>query len=178
MKLRILLLMMVPVRLAAQSTYATEIRGTVVDARTALPVAGASVAVRAAADSALAGAAVTRADGTFRVVGVRPGTYALRIASLGYGVAPAEAALANASARADVGLVRLTPAAVALHGVTATAERAAVTMAADRTSYPAPPAPRRPCSAGSPPSRWTRRGASRCAAIPAWWCRSTGARRD
>ncbi|HET7462269.1 MAG TPA: carboxypeptidase-like regulatory domain-containing protein, partial [Longimicrobium sp.] len=102
---------------AVPPAYQTEIRGTVVDAQTGRPVAGASLSVRAAADSALAGAAVSRADGSFRIAGVRPGTYVLRAASLGYAAATrTEIGLAAASARVDVGAVRLAPSAVAVRG--------------------------------------------------------------
>lgn len=122
----------------AVPAYQTEIRGTVVDARTGQPVPGASLSVRGAADSALAGAAVSRADGSFRIAGVRPGSYVLRAASLGYAAATrAGVDLGAAAARVDVGPVRLAPSAVAVQGITATAQRAAVAVSADRTTYTA-----------------------------------------
>jgi len=123
---------------ATPPSYQTEIRGTVLDAQTGRPLAGASLSVRDAADSALAGAAVSRADGSFRIAGVRPGSYVLRAASLGYAAATRGGVdLAAASARVDVGPVRLSPSAVAVQGITATAQRAAVAVSADRTTYTA-----------------------------------------
>ncbi len=60
------------------------LRGSVLDAASGRPVASASIAVRSLADSALVGGAVTRADGSFRVEGLRPGRYYLRVSHLGH----------------------------------------------------------------------------------------------
>src|ERR1700741_1705338 len=63
-----------------------EIRGTVVDAEGNAPVAAASVGVFSRADSALVAGAIARPDGTFRIEGLRPGTYYLRVSMMGYGI--------------------------------------------------------------------------------------------
>ncbi|MFL5384995.1 MAG: TonB-dependent receptor domain-containing protein [Longimicrobiaceae bacterium] len=111
-----------------------EIRGIVRDAASGQPLVGASIAVRSARDSALVTGAVTRADGSFRVEGLRPGAYYLRVSRLGYTTGTVSpVAVTPAAQSADVGVVRLAAGAVALQGITATTERAEVTTAPDRT---------------------------------------------
>jgi outer membrane receptor protein involved in Fe transport len=113
-----------------------EIRGTIVDAESGSPVASASVEVRSRADSSLVTGAVARADGTFRVEGLRPGSYFLRVSGIGYAPQRTEAiAIAPAAPRASAGTVKLARAAVALEGLTVTAERSSVAIAPDRNTY-------------------------------------------
>jgi len=120
--------------MGAQQGAAGEIRGVVRDASSGAALAGASIAVRSAADSALITGAVTRADGTFRVEGLRPGAYYLRVSRLGYTTGTVSRVAVTPTAQtADVGIVRLSAGAVALQGITATTERSAVTTAPDRT---------------------------------------------
>jgi ferric enterobactin receptor len=115
-----------------------QIRGSVVDAATGRPVGAAQVAVRSAADSSLVTGAVVRADGTFRVEGLRPGRYVLRVTAMSYSPArTGVVAVPPGAPLADAGTIRLSPAAVALEGVTATAQRAEVAMAPDRNTYQA-----------------------------------------
>jgi outer membrane receptor protein involved in Fe transport len=118
----------------AQQGAAGEIRGTVRDAASGAGLAGASIAVRSAADSALITGAVTRPDGTFRVEGLRPGRYYLRVSRLGYTTGTVSSVAITPQAQtADVGAVRLAAGAVALAGITASTERSTVTTAPDRT---------------------------------------------
>ena len=113
-----------------------EIRGTVVDAGSAAPVAGASVAVLSARDSALVAGAIAGPNGTFRIQGLRPGTYYLRVSMMGYGPqTTGQLTVAEASPRANVGNVRLARSAVMLEGLEVTAQRQAVTIAPDRNTY-------------------------------------------
>jgi ferric enterobactin receptor len=115
-----------------------QIHGSVVDAATGRPVGAAQVAVRSAADSSLVTGAVVRPDGTFRIEGLRPGRYVLRVTAMSYAAArTAVIAVAPAAPLADAGTIRLSPAAVALEGITATTERAEVAMAPDRNTYQA-----------------------------------------
>ncbi|HEX8432177.1 MAG TPA: TonB-dependent receptor, partial [Longimicrobium sp.] len=111
-----------------------EIRGTVLDATTGRPLPSASVAVWSRADSTLAGGAVTRADGSFRVQGLRPGRYFLRTTHLGHSAA-VSADITVADRPASVAPIRLAASAIQLEGVTATAERSEVRMSADRNTY-------------------------------------------
>lgn len=115
-----------------------EIRGTVVDAGSGAAVPVASVSVFSAADSSLVTGAIARADGAFRVQGLRPGRYYLRVSSLGYAPLTGEPlVIAPGSPRANVGALRLTASAVEIQGVTVEAARAAAAIAPDRNVYTA-----------------------------------------
>ena len=119
---------------AAQAQAGGEIRGSVRDASSGAALGGASIAVRRAADSVLVTGAVARPDGTFRIEGLRPGTYYLRVSRLGYATATvSRVTVTGPSGVADAGTVRLAASAVGLQGVTATAERATVVSTPDRT---------------------------------------------
>ncbi|HEU4561818.1 MAG TPA: TonB-dependent receptor [Longimicrobium sp.] len=110
------------------------IRGTVRDASSGAALGSATVAVRSAADSSLVTGAVTGADGSFRMEGLRPGNYYLRVTRVGYSPNVVRSvAITPQSQTADVGAVRLATAAVALQGITATTERAEVITQPDRT---------------------------------------------
>lgn len=113
------------------------IRGTVVDAASGGPVASASVGVWNAADSALVTGAVAGPDGVFRIEGLRPGSYYLRVGAMGYTAATPRVALTPQALQADLGQIRLATAAVALEGLEVRAERAAVALAPDRNTYTA-----------------------------------------
>lgn len=115
---------------------AGEIRGTVVDAESGGPVASASVEVRSAADSALVTGAVARPDGSFRVEGLRPGRYFLRVSAIGYTPQRTPGlAVEPAAPRASAGSIRLARSAVALEGLVVTGERTSVAIAPDRNTY-------------------------------------------
>ena len=115
-----------------------ELRGTVVGAASGQPVASASVAVRAitarGADTALAGAAQAHADGTFRVEGLRPGRYTVRVRSLGY--APlVRTVVITAGGTTDLGRVALASVAAQLGGVQVQAQADVATLAPDRNTF-------------------------------------------
>jgi ferric enterobactin receptor len=113
-----------------------EIRGTVVDAESSAPVGTASVEVWSAADSALVAGAIARADGSFRIQGLRPGTYYLRVSMMGYGPQrTGQLTIAAASPRANAGSIGLTRRAVVLETIGVEAERPAIAIAPDRNSY-------------------------------------------
>jgi ferric enterobactin receptor len=119
---------------AAQQQGGT-VRGTVVNPQ-GQPVNGGQVAVWSAADSTLVTGAVARPDGTFRIDGLRPGRYYLRVSALGYSTATtAVVAITPQSREADVGAVRLAAGAVLLEGLTVTAEAAPAGFAPDRNTY-------------------------------------------
>jgi ferric enterobactin receptor len=113
-----------------------EIRGTVVDAETNTPLSAASVAVWSRADSSLVAGAVTRADGSFRVEGLRPGSYFLRVSTLGYGPrSTEEITVAEAAPRVAAGRIALSRSAIAVEGIDVEVERPTVVMAPDRNVY-------------------------------------------
>ncbi|HEX8242182.1 MAG TPA: TonB-dependent receptor [Longimicrobium sp.] len=115
-----------------------EIRGTVVDGQSSAPVSAASVAVWSRADSALVAGAIARPDGSFRIEGLRPGTYYLKVTMMGYTThTSGQLTIAAAQPRVSAGSIRLARSAVALAGITATGERQAVAIAPDRNTYQA-----------------------------------------
>jgi ferric enterobactin receptor len=115
---------------------AGRISGMVVNAQTGQPVEGASVAVRSVADSALVGGGFTRSDGVFRLDGLRPGRYTVRVRVIGYApVVKTDVRVTPAVPAVDLGRLPLTPVATQLSNVMVTAERRDVTVAPDRTSY-------------------------------------------
>lgn len=111
-----------------------EIRGTITD-ESSLPVARAAIAVRAKGDSVLVTGAFAGADGSFRVQGLRPGTYVLRITLLGIRPAVREVTIPAAAPQVALGTIQVARVAVALQGVSVEAERDAVTIEPDRNSY-------------------------------------------
>ena len=113
-----------------------QLRGTILDAASGRPVPSATVGVWSRADSTLAAGAVTRADGTYRVEGLRPGRYFLRVSHIGHTTARSgEIAIAPGATTAEAPAVRLAASAVQLEGITATGQRSAVQMTADRNTY-------------------------------------------
>lgn len=113
-----------------------EIRGRLVDSATGHPVISGSVAVRRAGDSAFVSGALPKDDGSFRVDGLRPGRYTLRVRAIGH--APLLRNDVTISAEhpvADLGAVALNPVAAKLEASQTVAEREDVVLAPDRTNY-------------------------------------------
>ncbi|MBB4639184.1 TonB-dependent receptor [Longimicrobium terrae] len=111
------------------------ISGTVVDAE-GQPVASAQVAVRSAADSSLVAGVVARPNGAFRVEGLRPGRYFLRVSSLGNATTTTAAVeITPQSPVANVGTVRMSRGALLLEGVTVEATAQSTGLAPDRNTY-------------------------------------------
>lgn len=122
-----------PANPAAQA--AGEVRGSVVDA-SGEPVRSASVGVRSARDSSLVNGALTGADGSFRIEGMRPGRYFLRVSALGHQpITRSGITLTPAQPVADVGTIRLAAGALQIEGLSVTAERAEARLAPDRNVY-------------------------------------------
>jgi outer membrane receptor protein involved in Fe transport len=110
-----------------------EIRGIVMDTAAKTPVAGASVSIRLKRDSALVAGAIGSPDGTFRVQGLRPGVYNVRVKSIGYGAVYQEVTLAPNAPPASLNF-RLGRVAVELGEVEVKADRT-VMVEADRNAY-------------------------------------------
>jgi ferric enterobactin receptor len=100
------------------------------------PLARAGITLRAAADSALVSGALTDDNGRFRVDGLMPGRYLLRVSTAGYKPRNSEVIeLTMAAPQVDLGTIELEISAVALDAIEAAAERDAVVMESDRTTY-------------------------------------------
>lgn len=113
-----------------------QIVGRLVEAGTARAVTGGSITVRRASDTAFAGGALPRPDGSFRVEGLVPGRYVVRIRALGYApVARGGLVVAPDKPVVDLGTIELSAVAATLEKQTVTAERDEVVLAPDRNSY-------------------------------------------
>ena len=112
------------------------ITGLVVDSATNTPITAANVDVRVAGVAASVAHATTGADGSFRVEGLQPGRYSIRIRALGYTPRPlAPIELRLPSSNYDVGTVVLNAAPVQLQSLQVTGQRQEVQLAPDRNAY-------------------------------------------
>jgi outer membrane receptor protein involved in Fe transport len=107
----------------------------VVDAGTNAAVASASVAVRRSADSTLVAGAIARPDGSFRIEGLRPGSYVLRVSMMGYAAQTSTFTVTPAAPRTNAGSIRLARAAVMLQAIEVTGQAQPVSIAPDRNAY-------------------------------------------
>lgn len=101
----------VPVH-AQTAQHEGEIEGIVRDSDTGTPLAGATVTLIDARNSA-----VTHGDGSFHLVGIVPGHYSLRVERLGYA---SETIDVEVAAETPIVLVRLEPRAIAVGGLVIT----------------------------------------------------------
>lgn len=112
-----------------------EVSGTVVETQSGTPIPRASVSVRRKRDSVLVAGAIASDKGAFRIQGLRPGTYILRITTIGFKPSLQEFVIADASTKVAIGPVKLTQVAVNLQSVQVATDRSAVTIEPDRTTY-------------------------------------------
>ncbi|HET9582253.1 MAG TPA: TonB-dependent receptor [Gemmatimonadota bacterium] len=113
-----------------------EIHGRVVSAESGEPVAGASVAVRSPATSAIVGGAVAGQDGSFRIQGLAPGTYYVQVISIGYAShRSADLAVGGGGPTLDLGTIRLATDLVEADAIGVTVERPTLTVEPDRNTY-------------------------------------------
>ena len=113
-----------------------EIRGRLTDSVAGRAIASGSIAVRRVGDSAFAGGALPKEDGSFRVDGLRPGRYTLRIRAIGFApVVRNDIAIAADHPIVDLGAIVLKAVAAKLDATQTVAEREDVVLAPDRTSY-------------------------------------------
>ena len=90
-------------RPAGPPTAIGEILGTIVDTASKEPVARASVAIRSQKDSSLVTGAIANPDGSFRIQGLRPGNYYIRLTSIGFKPKSYTFSITDAAPRANVG---------------------------------------------------------------------------
>lgn len=113
-----------------------QIGGVVLNAASGEPIPSAAVTIRSAADSSLVGGALARADGSFRIEGLRPGRYTVRLRALGFTPLLKPGVVVTAeNPRIDLGRLSLEAAPTQLSGVQVQAEREEVALAPDRNSY-------------------------------------------
>jgi outer membrane receptor protein involved in Fe transport len=113
-----------------------EIRGRITDSATGRPLSDGSITVRRLGDSLFAGGTLARDDGGFRVDGLGPGAYSVRIRALGYAPLTRSPIVLTAERPAvDVGTLALTVVARRLTEQTIIAERDDQVLAPDRNTY-------------------------------------------
>jgi outer membrane receptor protein involved in Fe transport len=113
-----------------------EIRGRLVDSATQHAVATGSVAIRRVGDSAFVSGALPKDDGSFKVDGLRPGRYTVRIRAIGFApVVRNDVAITAEHPVVDLGALGLSVVATKLDATQTVAEREDVVLAPDRTSY-------------------------------------------
>jgi ferric enterobactin receptor len=112
-----------------------EIHGTVLSAETNAPLGSVSIAVYSKEPVALVTGAISRPDGAFRIEGLRPGTYEVRVTSIGFTGHSVELTIGTPNERAALGQILLARAAVEIEGVEVTADRSMITMQPDRNVY-------------------------------------------
>ncbi|HEY0777037.1 MAG TPA: TonB-dependent receptor [Gemmatirosa sp.] len=113
-----------------------ELRGRVVNAAGQAPIGTATVVVVPVGSTVAAGRTATNADGVFRLAGLRPGRYRVRVRAIGY--TPRELPMLDigaATSNVDLGTVALTAAALELQAVAVTGQQQAVQLAPDRNTY-------------------------------------------
>ncbi|MEO5816873.1 MAG: TonB-dependent receptor [Gemmatimonadaceae bacterium] len=113
-----------------------EIRGRLVDSASHQPVGSGSITVRRAGDTTFAGGTLPKADGTFRVDGLAPGRYTVRIRVLGFAqLTKNDVVITVADPSVDVGTLTLLAVAAKLAGQEVTAEREEQVLSPDRNTY-------------------------------------------
>lgn len=113
-----------------------ELSGRLTDSTTGRAVTGGSITVRRAGDSTFASGALPKEDGSFRVDGLAPGRYTLRVRAIGY--APyvrGDIAVTVDKPIVNLGAIGLHIVAAKLDAAQVVAEREDVVLAPDRTNY-------------------------------------------
>ncbi len=113
-----------------------EIHGRLADSTSGRAVTSGSVTLRRASDTAFAGGALPKEDGSFHIDGVAPGTYTLRIRALGFAqFVRSGIVITAANPTVDLGVLHLHGVVTKLEGQQVVAEREETVIAPDRTSY-------------------------------------------
>ena len=111
-----------------------EVRGRILDTANA-PLPRASVSLRAKGSTVTVAGALTGADGIFRVTGLVPGVFQIRVAYIGYAPVIQDITISTNTPVLDLGVAKLAPLSVKLDAVTVTEAPATVSTEPDRTSY-------------------------------------------
>lgn len=116
-------------------TGTCQLTGTLVDAADRSAVVQATVQLLALPDSTLAKGTVTDNHGSFRISGIRPGHYLLRISYVGYRPYQQETTLSSRQRQTDVGTLSLQADAIWMEGTVVVAEAPPVTQLEDTTVF-------------------------------------------
>jgi ferric enterobactin receptor len=113
---------------------AFEIRGKITDTSNA-PLPRASVTLRLKGSPVTIAGAIAGRDGSFRVTGLRPATFTIRVVYIGYAPVIQDITLTPKTPILDLGVAKLAPIATTLDAVKVQEERAAMTTEPDRNTY-------------------------------------------
>jgi ferric enterobactin receptor len=111
-----------------------ELRGKITDTSNA-PLPRASVSLRLKGSPVTIAGALAGPDGSFRVTGLRPATFTIRVVYIGYAPVIQDITLRPTSPILDIGVAKLAPLATTLEAVTVKEERATVVTEPDRNAY-------------------------------------------
>ncbi len=114
-----------------------EVTGKVVVSGTNTPIPHASVAVRTRGKNSLAAGALVSENGTFRIQGLRPGTYFVRVTSIGFTPKNFDFTITPTAPSVALGPLALPQVAVELQSVTVATDRATMALSPDRNAYTA-----------------------------------------
>ncbi len=119
---------------AAAPQPAFEIRGKIVDTSNA-PIPRAAVSLRLKGSTVTVAGAIAGPDGSFRVTGLRPGVFTIRVNFIGYAPVIQDITLKPTAPVVDLGVAKLAPLAHTLDAVTVKEEQATVVTEPDRNAY-------------------------------------------
>ena len=115
---------------------AGEIRGRLIESGSNAPIGAGSITARRINDTAFVRGTLPNADGSFRIEGLTPGRYTLRIRALGYApLTRSDVAVAVEHPISDLGAITLSRVAAQIAGEEVRADRDEVVLAPDRNSY-------------------------------------------
>lgn len=116
-----------------------EVKGVIVAAdSSAAAVPRPAVGVRNKADGKLVAGTYGAEDGSFRIQGLRPGTYYLRVSGIGFTpLNTPEFTIAPTAPSADLGSIKLSRISVTLQSVQITGEKPTMVIEPDRNTYKA-----------------------------------------
>jgi ferric enterobactin receptor len=114
-----------------------EVRGSIIETESKQPLPSAAVAVRSKKDSSLVSGAMAGPDGRFVVSGLRPGAYYVRVTKIGFGPKTQDFVIAPDAPRQALAPIALGKVAINLATQEIVAEKAAMTVEADRNAYTA-----------------------------------------
>ncbi|MEP6551359.1 MAG: TonB-dependent receptor, partial [Gemmatimonadales bacterium] len=127
-----------PPSAAQQAPAIGEVRGTIVAADSSGAVPRPAIALRNKSDSKLVTGAMGADDGTFKIQGLRPGTYYLRVSGIGFTpLNTPEFTIAPDAPVASVGSIKLARISVTLQSVQVTGTAPTVVIEPDRNTYKA-----------------------------------------
>ena len=113
---------------------AFEIRGKIVDTANK-PIPRASISLRLKTNGLTIAGAFAGQDGSFRVTDLRPGTFSIRVAFIGYSPVIQDITIRPDKPVLDLGVAKLAPVPAILEAVTVKEERATVVTEPDKNAY-------------------------------------------